>query len=130
MRLKNWTPYIAVVLLIGSCAFPWVVLPRTAGSIGGFQSDIKEMGLPGAMHAILSFLYLLMILIGRVGTVRVAFFVAALNLAWAARNFFILSACRGGECPQKLPAIYVMLLASVLMIVAISFARTKTKTGS
>jgi len=130
MSLKNWIPYVAVILLIGSCFFPWVILPRAAGTIGGFQSDIKEMGLPGAMHAILAVLYVLMILVARVGTVRVAFFIAALNLAWAARNFFILSACRGGECPQKLPAIYLMLLASVLMIVAISFARTKTKTGS
>ena len=51
--------------------------------------------------------------------------IGALNLAWAIRNYFIISACRGGDCPVKKIGLYIIVLASVVMLVTALFPDMK-----
>jgi hypothetical protein len=46
-------------------------------------------------------------------------------MAWAIRNYFIISACRGGDCPEKYTSIYLLLLASFLMLLSALFPDIK-----
>jgi len=46
-------------------------------------------------------MYLLFTFIPRVWAKRWNLLIVALNISWAARNYFIISACSGGECPEK-----------------------------
>jgi hypothetical protein len=46
-------------------------------------------------------------------------------MAWAIRNYFIISACHGGDCPEKHNGIYLVLLASLLMLVSALFPDIK-----
>jgi hypothetical protein len=44
-------------------------------------------------------------------------FLGAFNLAWAIRNFILLSQCELGECPEKNIGIYIALLASIVLFI-------------
>ena len=44
-----------------------------------------------------------------------------MNFAWAIRNYFVISACQGGECPEKHTGLCLMLAASLLMLISSLF---------
>ena len=46
-----------------------------------------------------------------------------MNFAWAVRNYFVLSQCEGGDCPQRQPALYFVALSSLLTLVAALFPK-------
>jgi hypothetical protein len=50
-----------------------------------------------------------------------------LNIAWAIRNYFIISMCREGECPEKQIGLWLVLLASILILIAALFPDIKLK---
>jgi hypothetical protein len=58
---------------------------------------------------------------------RVNLLIVALNIAWAIRNYFIISMCREGECPEKQIGLWLVLLASVLMLIAALFPDVQLK---
>jgi hypothetical protein len=53
--------------------------------------------------------------------------IVALNIAWAVRNFFIISMCREGECPEKQIGLWLVLIASSLMLIAALFPSMELK---
>jgi uncharacterized membrane protein YuzA (DUF378 family) len=56
-------------------------------------------------------------LVNQVWAKRTNVFVGAVNFALAIKNFIIFSMCRGGECPEKQPALYgLVVLAGIMMI--------------
>jgi hypothetical protein len=63
--------------------------------------------------------------VARIWAKRLNLLITAMNMAWAIRNFFIISACGGGECPDKNNGIYLMLIASIIMLVSSLFPDIK-----
>jgi hypothetical protein len=122
MQFMKYLSLVLVALLIGSCFFPWVLIGPKEIMISGFRSDTPVYGKPGLFHVFMSGLYLIFLLLGKAWSTRLAFFITALNIAWALRNFVSISACSGGECPVKQPALYVLLVSSVLLLVTTLFA--------
>lgn len=112
---------LLLAVLIGSCFYPWVIIESRQITISGFVSDIPNYGKPGLFHVIISFFYLLFLLIGKAWSTRAAFFISALNIAWALRNFVAISACSGGICPSKQPALYILLASSILLTICTLF---------
>jgi hypothetical protein len=53
--------------------------------------------------------------------------IVALNIAWAIRNYFIISMCREGDCPEKQIGLWLVMLASVLMLIAALFPDVQLK---
>jgi hypothetical protein len=51
--------------------------------------------------------------------------ITALNLAWAVRNYIIISSCYMGDCPEKKSAIFLLIPTSVLMLIAAMFPDIK-----
>ena len=43
------------------------------------------------------------------------------EMNWAVRNYFLVSACAGGECPEKKLALYIVLICSFVMLAAALF---------
>jgi len=39
-------------------------------------------------------------------------------MAWALRNYFIITMCGGGLCPEKHVAIYAIVFLSLVMLVS------------
>jgi hypothetical protein len=54
--------------------------------------------------------------------------VVALQVGWAVRNFYLLSACRI-DCPSKQTGLYLQLIAALLMLVAALFPDMKIPRG-
>lgn len=121
MRYMKWIGLAVAVLMIVSCISPWVFIESKNITVSGIDATGTNFGKPGYFHFIMTAFFLVFNFIPRLWAKRANLLVTALNLGWAIRNYFIISACAGGECPEKKTGIYMMLLASVLMLVSALF---------
>lgn len=125
MRWMKWTGLAAVIVLIISCFLPWVFIASKNIILTGVDTNGTSFGKPGYFHFFFSIFFILFTLIPRVWSKRVNLLVTALNMAWAIRNYFILTTCRGGECPDKHMGIYLIVFASLVMLVSALFPDIK-----
>src|SRR5882672_7789911 len=116
MRWMKWTGVIASLLLIVSCFIPWVFIELKNLTVTGVDAIGTNFGKPGYFHLIMSFFFLVFSFIPRVWAKRSNLLITALNLGWAIRNYFIISACEMGECPVKKAGIIILIPASLLML--------------
>jgi hypothetical protein len=123
MRYSNQAGVAAALLLIASCFFPWVFIEVKSITVTGFATAGTGFGKPGLLATVLSVVAIVFYLLPRVGAKRANLFVTGLNMAWAIRNYIIVSACHDGECPQKQTALFLMMGASALMLVAALFPK-------
>ena len=127
MRWMKWTGLAASVLLIISCFSTWVVIDSKNIAVSGVDATGTNFGKPGYFNFLFTFFFILFTLIPRIWAKRTNLLISALNFSWALRNYFIISACRGGECPEKQTSIYLMLIASLLMLASALFPDIKLR---
>ncbi len=130
MRWMKWIGLAAAITLIIACFMVWITLPSKNITITGVDAGGTNVGRPGYFHFICTFFFLVFSLVPRVWAKRANLFVAPINLAWAVRSFFIVTGCRAGECPEKHVAVYLILVASALMLGAALFPDLPTKEAS
>jgi len=118
MRWMKWTGIVAVVLLVISCFLTWVVIVSRNIIVTGVNAEGTNYGKPGYFNLLMTLFFLVFTLTPKIWAKRVNLLVTAMNLAWAVRNYFIISACSAGDCPEKHAGIFLLLLASVLMLVS------------
>jgi hypothetical protein len=123
----KWVGLFAVILLIVSCFLPWVIIPSKDIVVSGVESTGTNFGKPGYTHFVLSFFFIIFHFIPRLWAKRSNLLVVALNIAWAIRNYFIISMCREGDCPEKQIGLWLVLLASILILIAALFPDIKLK---
>ena len=123
----KWVGLFAVILLIVSCFLPWVIIPSKSIIVSGVGSTGTNFGKPGYTHFVLSFFFIVFHFVPRLWAKRCNLLVVALNIAWAIRNFFIITMCREGECPEKQIGLWLVLLASALVLIAALFPDIKLK---
>ena len=119
MRFMKWIGLAAAVLLGISCFLPWVFIESknitfTGLSAGNFRQ-------PGYFHFFMIAFFLFFHFVPKVWAKRSNLLIVALNLAWAIRNYILISSCQMGECPVKKIAIYMLIPASALMLAAALF---------
>ena len=125
MRHMKWIGLAVAILLIVSCFSPWVIIESKNITISGVDATGTNFGKPGYLHLLMTAFFLAFTFIQKLWAKRANLLITALNLGWAIRNYFIISACAGGECPVKKSGMYMMLLASVLMLVSALFPDMK-----
>lgn len=125
MRYMKWIGLAAAVLLIVSCFIPWVFIESRNITVSGIDAAGTNFGKPGYFHFFMLVFFLLFSFIQKVGVKRANLLITALNLGWAIRNYFVISSCQGGDCPLKKAGLYLMLIASVLMMVSALFPDMK-----
>jgi hypothetical protein len=123
----KWVGLFAVILLIVSCFLPWVIISSRNIVVSGVESTGTNFGKPGYTHFVLSFFFIIFHFIPRLWAKRSNLLVVALNIAWAIRNYFIISMCREGDCPEKQIGLWLVLLASILILIAALFPDIKLK---
>ncbi|MBZ5856448.1 hypothetical protein [Flavihumibacter profundi] len=121
MKYFNHIGVIASVAVILSCFMIWVTIPDLGIKVGGFFSEGTRFGKPGLMNAIMSAIAMVMFLVPKIWAKRANLFFAGFNIAWAIRNYILITACHGGDCPVKELGIYVFLAASALQMVMAAF---------
>ena len=127
MRFMKWIGLFAIVLLVASCFMPWVIIVSKNITVTGIDSTGTNFGKPGYFQFFFGFFFLIFHLIPTLWAKRWNMIVVALNIAWAVRNYFIISMCREGECPEKRIGLWLVLGASTLMLLAALFPDIKLK---
>jgi hypothetical protein len=127
MKYSKWVGLFAVLMLILSATQPWVYIPAKNLTITGIQTAGTNFGKPALMNIIVSGIAALLFLSPRIMAKRANVFFCTFNIAWAIRNFIILSICRAGECPEKRAALYLLLISGFIMLIASLFPDVELK---
>ena len=127
MRWLKWFGALAAVLLVAVGFYPWVIIESKNIIVSGMDAVKIHLGKPAFFHFIFSIFFLLFTFTPRVWAKRLNLLVVALNLGWAIRNYFIITACQAGECPEKQSAVYFIIPLSVLLLIAALFPDMKMK---
>jgi hypothetical protein len=114
----KWIGLLATIALVTACFFPWVFIESKNITVTGLDTTGTSFGKPGYFHFVLAAFYLIFHFTPRIWAKRINLLIAALNVGWALRNYFLISACAGGECPEKKAALYIVLISSLLMLTA------------
>ena len=101
MRYMKWIGLAAALLLIVSCFIPWVFIEARNIMVSGMDAKGTNFGKPGYFHLLMTVIFLVCTFIQRTGAKRTNLVITALNLGWAIRNYYIITACQGGDCPEK-----------------------------
>jgi hypothetical protein len=123
----KWIGLLAIILLIVSCFTPWVIINSKNIVVSGIDSSGTNFGKPAYAHFILGFFFIIFHFIPKLWAKRWNLLIVALNIAWAVRNYFIISMCREGECPEKKIGLWLVLISSTLMLLAALFPDIKLK---
>ncbi len=123
----KWVGLLAVGLLVVSCFLPWVIITSKNIVVSGVDATGTNFGKPGYAHFVLSIFFTIFHLIPKLWAKRWNLLIVALNIAWAVRNYFIISACREGECPEKQTGLWLVLAASAIILIAALFPDIQLK---
>ena len=126
MKYSNIIGTFASLATIAFCFAPWVYIPLIKTTITGFYTAGTSFGQPGIMHTVICVLAIACFLIPRVWAKRVNLFLCAFNLAWAVRNYILITQCFMGECPEKKMGMYAVVASSAVMMVMSLLPKMKT----
>lgn len=121
---------LAVALLAAACFLPWLRF-ETKGIVFRGVDEMKMVvgttstreinwGRPAYFHLFWAAVFLLFLAVKQAWGKWVLLAAAAFNIAWTVRNFILLPACGGGNCPQKAAGLYLLPLAALLLLAAAS----------
>lgn len=125
MRWMKWTGIAAAIVMIISCFYPWALITSKGIVVTGIDATGTHFGKPGYFNLLFTFLFLLFTFMPRVWAKRINLVVCAFNLAWALRNYFVVSTCRAGDCPEKQLALYLLVASAILMLISSFFPDIK-----
>ena len=121
MRWMKWAGIAAAITLIIACFLTWVTVTSKNIVVSGVDATGTSFGKPGYFNLLMTFFFIACTLVPKVWAKRINLLFTGLNFAWTIRNYFVISACQGGECPEKHTGLYLMLVASLLMLVSSLF---------
>jgi hypothetical protein len=117
MKYANQIGAFMAAVVIITCFVTWIKIPDTEITISGFATEGTRYGKPGLVNVFMSGIALVLFLTPKIWAKRVNFFFSGFNLAWAFRNFILLSTCQFGDCPDRQPAFFIYLIASILQLI-------------
>lgn len=120
MKYSQYIGIFAGIALVIVCTMPWVYIPSLQvflTGINGKASAELNFGSQIKSHGFLSTIMIICFFVSKIWAKRVNVFLGAVNLAWAFKNFLIFSMCRGGECPEKQVALYLLVFFAAVMFV-------------
>lgn len=120
MKYSQYIGIATAIALVVVCTLPWVYIPSLQiylTGINGKASAELNFGSQIQSHGFFATIMIICFYVSKVWAKRLNVFLGAVNLAWAFKNFLIFSMCRGGECPEKQPALYLLFIFAAIMFV-------------
>ena len=117
MKYSQWIGIAAALLLITSCFLPWTFYPDLNQNFTGFFSANNDYGKPGKVFVSFAVVAIVFYYLPKVWAKRWNLFIGALTGAWALRCFILYSGCYKAICPEKKIGLWLMVLASAIMLV-------------
>ena len=127
MKYMKWIGLAAAVLLIVSCFMPWIIIESRNITVSGVDATGTNYGKPGYIHFVLLAFFVVFTLVPRLWAKRMNLLVVAFNAAWMLRNFLVIGTCKAGECPERETGFYLMIIASLIMLLSALFPDIKMK---
>src|SRR6266700_6258820 len=117
MKYSQWIGILAGITLVIACFLPWAFYPDLNKNFTGFYSENNAYGKPGRVYIVLVAVTTILYDIPRLWAKRTNLFIIALILAYSIKNFIVFSGCYRGICPDKKIGLWMMLAASVVMLI-------------
>ena len=109
---------ILACLIVLICSYlPWSIVVSEHITISGFDTRGTRFGRPGLFLDFFTVLSLLLFAIPAIWAKRTNIFIGAIVFTWSIRNYILVSTCLMGECPVKQPALYVLVAASLVVMI-------------
>ena len=116
MKYSQWIGIIAALALCAASFYNWTYHPDLKTYFTGFYSEQNMYGKPGKLIVGLSVIAIIMFLLKKVWAKRVNWIICALLGAYSLKTYILFTSCYRGICPEKQPAIYVILIAPAVML--------------
>lgn len=126
MKYFRWIGILSSVILVILCFLPWTYHADIDQTFTGFYSEKGLYGRPGKYLVTFGIISLLLLVSNKVWARRVLLFVAGVCVAYAIKTYILYTSCYNAYCPEKQPAIYGILICSVLILAAAIFHQAKT----
>ncbi|HPH92058.1 MAG TPA: hypothetical protein PLZ68_14655 [Ferruginibacter sp.] len=118
---------VACLVLVIACFMPWTYHEDLKESFTGFYSHENFYGKPGRFLTIIAVIAFALMYLPKIWAKRTNLFVCALGVGYAIKSYILFTSCYNAYCPEKKAGIYLMLVASVVMLVASAFPDLKLK---
>jgi len=127
----HWVGILGCVAIIAACFMPWVHYNNVNETFTGFHvirfTTGNYYGKAGIPISIFASIILVLMLVPKILAKRINLFMAALLFAYCIRTYIIFtSALFEGEL-NKLPGIYLVLVASLLIMISTLFPKLPSK---
>lgn len=129
MKYSQIIGIITAVIVIVVCHLPWSIVVERNIVINGMYTQGTDFGRPGLLNIILSVIMIVFFCLNKVWAKRTNLFVGAIGFAWSIRNYILVTTCYFGECPQKQPALFALVLFSFLTMLMTFFPKIEIKEG-
>ena len=118
MKYSKWLGLVAIIVLIYSGTMNWAWYPDIRQFFTGFYSLDNMYGKPGKVFVFFGIIAAIFFVVPRIWAKRWNLLVCGLMVAYAIKTFILYTSCYRGICPLKQPGIWIMLVASVIVMVA------------
>ncbi len=125
MNRSQWIALASAIVLVVACFMPWVYIAPANLIVSGVDTEGTRFGKPAYLHFILAAVIILFTFIKKIWAKRFNLMFAALNLAWAIKNYMVMSRCEAGECPVKQTGLYLVLIAALALLITTFFPNMK-----
>lgn len=115
----------ACIILIISCFLPWTWHADVQKTFTGFYSEQNNYGKPGKFLVFFGVVSAAMIMLNKVWAKRVHLFMSALFLGYAIKSYILFSSCYNAYCPEKQYGLFLMLGATIAILVIVVFPKLK-----
>ncbi|MBS1729969.1 MAG: hypothetical protein JSS67_04235 [Bacteroidetes bacterium] len=126
----KYSQLIGIIACIGTiiiCFLPWSYVASIHLPVSGMQATGTNFGKPGLLHIIFTSIAILFFSIPKIWAKRWNLLITVLNMAWAIRNFILISTCMYGDCPEIKPSLYLLQAFSAIILVMSFLPKMKVK---
>lgn len=124
---SKWISLAASIILIVCCFMDWSYYPDLHKSFTGWVSERNVYGKPAKLLSFMAVFAVLAQFLPSLSLKRLNLLLMALNLAYAIKTFITYSRCYSVVCPEKQLGLYIMVIASVVLMVSAVLPSGKLK---
>lgn len=118
---------LACIILVVACFMPWAYYADLKETFTGFYSHDNLYGRPGKFLTMIAVIAFTLMYLPKIWAKRTNLFVCAIGLGYAIKSYILFTSCYNAYCPEKKAGIYIMLLASVIMLVSAAMPDLKIR---
>lgn len=121
MKYSNLIGILASIILIIICFLPWTYHADIQKTFTGFLSEKNMYGRPGKYFLFFAILSILFFFLNKTWSKRVQLFLSGIIVAYAIKTYILFTSCYNAYCPDKKPAIYLLMIISVIILIVSIF---------